>query len=244
MTAARSTPSGDCWSASRAGTPTCTAASSSPPDDDGADLGVLFWHKDGYSTACGHGTIALGAWAVDIRPGRGARRRRRSTSRRRPVRPGDRTRRAPRRPHHCDHLPQRAVVRGGPRRRRRHLARTGAGRRRLRRRALRLPAARARSGSRSSPTSTPSSPRSGARSSGRSTAPTSRDTHRRAAVRRLRHDPVRRAGRHRRRPAPAQRHRLRRRRGRPSRAAPAPRHGSPCSPRPVAATAQADAPSR
>ena len=34
-----------------------------PPDDDGADLGVLFWHKDGYSTACGHGTIALGVWA-------------------------------------------------------------------------------------------------------------------------------------------------------------------------------------
>ena len=42
-----------------------------PPDDDGADLGVLFWHKDGYSTACGHGTIALGAWAVES----GARRR-------------------------------------------------------------------------------------------------------------------------------------------------------------------------
>ena len=36
-----------------------------PPDDSGADLGVLFWHKDGYSTACGHGTIALGAWAVE-----------------------------------------------------------------------------------------------------------------------------------------------------------------------------------
>ena len=36
-----------------------------PPDDDGAALGVLFWHKDGYSTACGHGTIALGAWAVE-----------------------------------------------------------------------------------------------------------------------------------------------------------------------------------
>jgi proline racemase/trans-L-3-hydroxyproline dehydratase len=36
-----------------------------PPDNDGADLGVLFWHKDGYSTACGHGTIALGAWAVE-----------------------------------------------------------------------------------------------------------------------------------------------------------------------------------
>jgi len=36
-----------------------------PPDDDGALLGVLFWHKDGFSTACGHGTIALGAYAVD-----------------------------------------------------------------------------------------------------------------------------------------------------------------------------------
>jgi proline racemase len=36
-----------------------------PADDDGADFGVLFWHKDGYSTACGHGTIALGAWAAD-----------------------------------------------------------------------------------------------------------------------------------------------------------------------------------
>jgi proline racemase len=36
-----------------------------PPDDDGANFGALFWHKDGYSTACGHGTIALGAWAVE-----------------------------------------------------------------------------------------------------------------------------------------------------------------------------------
>jgi proline racemase len=36
-----------------------------PPDDGSADLGVLFWHKDGYSTACGHGTIALAAWAVE-----------------------------------------------------------------------------------------------------------------------------------------------------------------------------------
>ena len=36
-----------------------------PANDPGADLGVLFWHKDGYSTACGHGTIALGAWAVE-----------------------------------------------------------------------------------------------------------------------------------------------------------------------------------
>src|SRR3954447_10755414 len=36
------------------------------PDDDAAHLGVLFWHKDGYSTACGHGTIALGVWAVEF----------------------------------------------------------------------------------------------------------------------------------------------------------------------------------
>ena len=35
-----------------------------PPDDDGADFGTLFWHNEGYSTACGHGTMALGAWAV------------------------------------------------------------------------------------------------------------------------------------------------------------------------------------
>ncbi len=36
-----------------------------PGNDDDAHFGVLFWHKDGYSTACGHGTIALGTWAVD-----------------------------------------------------------------------------------------------------------------------------------------------------------------------------------
>ncbi|OLB81679.1 MAG: proline racemase, partial [Actinobacteria bacterium 13_2_20CM_2_71_6] len=36
-----------------------------PPDDDGADFGAVFWHNDGYSTACGHGTIALGVWAVE-----------------------------------------------------------------------------------------------------------------------------------------------------------------------------------
>jgi proline racemase len=35
-----------------------------PPDDDGAHFGVLFWHKDGFSTACGHGTIALGVWVA------------------------------------------------------------------------------------------------------------------------------------------------------------------------------------
>ncbi|EPR76656.1 putative proline racemase [Leifsonia rubra CMS 76R] len=26
---------------------------------------MLFWHKDGFSTACGHGTIALGVWAIE-----------------------------------------------------------------------------------------------------------------------------------------------------------------------------------
>jgi proline racemase len=35
-----------------------------PPDDAGAHFGALFWHKDGFSTACGHGTIALGVWAL------------------------------------------------------------------------------------------------------------------------------------------------------------------------------------
>ena len=36
-----------------------------PPDDAGAVFGALFWHRDGFSTACGHGTIALGTWAVE-----------------------------------------------------------------------------------------------------------------------------------------------------------------------------------
>ncbi len=36
-----------------------------PPEDDGADLGVVFFHNAGYSTACGHGTIALVTWALD-----------------------------------------------------------------------------------------------------------------------------------------------------------------------------------
>jgi proline racemase len=35
------------------------------PDDAGADLGVVFFHNAGYSTACGHGTIALVTWALD-----------------------------------------------------------------------------------------------------------------------------------------------------------------------------------
>lgn len=35
------------------------------PDDPAGDLGVVFFHNAGYSTACGHGTIALVTWAVD-----------------------------------------------------------------------------------------------------------------------------------------------------------------------------------
>ncbi len=35
------------------------------PDDAGADLGVVFFHNEGYSTACGHGTIALVTWAIE-----------------------------------------------------------------------------------------------------------------------------------------------------------------------------------
>jgi proline racemase len=35
------------------------------PDDDQAQLGVVFFHNEGFSTACGHGTIALVTWAID-----------------------------------------------------------------------------------------------------------------------------------------------------------------------------------
>lgn len=35
------------------------------PDHPQADLAVLFMHNEGYSTMCGHATIALGRWAVD-----------------------------------------------------------------------------------------------------------------------------------------------------------------------------------
>jgi len=35
------------------------------PNDARADLGVVFFHNAGYSTACGHGTIALATWALD-----------------------------------------------------------------------------------------------------------------------------------------------------------------------------------
>jgi len=36
-----------------------------PPDDEGAEFGMVFFHKDGFSTACGHGTIAGATWALD-----------------------------------------------------------------------------------------------------------------------------------------------------------------------------------
>jgi proline racemase len=35
------------------------------PDHPDADLAVLFMHNEGYSTMCGHATIAIGRWAVD-----------------------------------------------------------------------------------------------------------------------------------------------------------------------------------
>ncbi len=35
------------------------------PDHPDADLAVLFCHNEGYSTMCGHATIALGRWALD-----------------------------------------------------------------------------------------------------------------------------------------------------------------------------------
>ena len=35
------------------------------PVDEGAQLGVVFFHNEGYSTACGHGTIALVTWALE-----------------------------------------------------------------------------------------------------------------------------------------------------------------------------------
>jgi proline racemase len=36
-----------------------------PPNDARAELGAVFFHNEGYSTACGHGTIALVTWALD-----------------------------------------------------------------------------------------------------------------------------------------------------------------------------------
>jgi proline racemase len=36
-----------------------------PPDDEGAEFGAIFFHHSGFSTACGHGTIALATWAIE-----------------------------------------------------------------------------------------------------------------------------------------------------------------------------------
>ena len=36
-----------------------------PANDDWGDLGVVFFHNEGFSTACGHGTIALVTWALE-----------------------------------------------------------------------------------------------------------------------------------------------------------------------------------
>jgi proline racemase len=46
-----------------------------PPDDDGAEFGAIFFHRSGFSTACGHGTIALATWALQaglVAPGQRA----------------------------------------------------------------------------------------------------------------------------------------------------------------------------
>ena len=37
-----------------------------PPNDEGADFGVIFLHNEGYSTMCGHAIIALGTLAVQM----------------------------------------------------------------------------------------------------------------------------------------------------------------------------------
>ncbi|MDH5598030.1 MAG: proline racemase family protein, partial [Cyclobacteriaceae bacterium] len=37
-----------------------------PPNDEGADLGVLFMHNEGFSTMCGHAVIALARLAVEM----------------------------------------------------------------------------------------------------------------------------------------------------------------------------------
>ena len=35
------------------------------PDHPEADLAVLFMHNEGYSTMCGHATIAVSRWAIE-----------------------------------------------------------------------------------------------------------------------------------------------------------------------------------
>ncbi len=36
-----------------------------PADDGGAEFAMIFFYKDGFSTACGHGTIAGATWALE-----------------------------------------------------------------------------------------------------------------------------------------------------------------------------------
>ena len=56
-----------------------------PSAGSGAELAVLFMHASGYSTMCGHATIAIGRWAVGQGPGSGARPRTRFTPSRKRV---------------------------------------------------------------------------------------------------------------------------------------------------------------
>ncbi len=37
-----------------------------PPNDEGADFGIIFLHNEGYSTMCGHATIAIAKLAVEM----------------------------------------------------------------------------------------------------------------------------------------------------------------------------------
>ena len=104
-----------------------------PPNDDGADLGVVFFHNAGYSTACGHGTIALVTWALDegiLERARGREPRRR----RRPVRPARDLGARRERPRSRGPVPERPRVRLG----RRAPGRRTHRRPRVRRRLLRV----------------------------------------------------------------------------------------------------------
>ena len=38
-----------------------------PPNDEGADFGILFLHNEGYSTMCGHAIIAIATLAVEMK---------------------------------------------------------------------------------------------------------------------------------------------------------------------------------
>ena len=52
------------------------------PVAEGSDLGVLFFHNAGFSTACGHGTIALATYGARDRDAPAARARDRAAARR------------------------------------------------------------------------------------------------------------------------------------------------------------------